>query len=330
MNKRNDINLEEVSKVIETLETHRKQHNIKKFKVSYFGGEPLLNWNKLKELDSYFVSHGDCYERSMPSNLLALTDEIKEYILKYQLRVSWSFDGVGTIFSRLNNNHMYKSVYQMYLNNYQYYLDIASKIHMTIDDTNIHKLVESYDLFSKEFKLPVFGFTYVKDNIWNEHHVEVYRQQMNSIMHKYIQDIKHGKTFVFENFWRPMFNTYKQTDHYGCEELENNQFICIYPDGTLYPCARFGTNNDKTTFILTEPPFEKCNTCKYKGICNSNCICNYLVKTHKQSPYVCDFFDIDMQCYLFIKHELLERTHNETYLDIYKNNIHNYTKLQEA
>ena len=43
MNKRNDMNLEDVSKVIETLETHRQKHNIKKFKVSYFGGEGTSN-----------------------------------------------------------------------------------------------------------------------------------------------------------------------------------------------------------------------------------------------------------------------------------------------
>lgn len=296
MKKREDIHLINCKKIIHALEDHRLKNGITKFKIAYFGGEPTLNWKSLTELDDYFIHHKDCVERYMPSNFIEITESMARYIKTHNLKTAWSFDGMGSPMSRFQYDLQFEDIWNHFIYNHKQYVALSNNVNTVIDNINVSSIIQSYELFAYKFNLDVFGFTFVKDDVWTEDTVKIYKDQMNVITDLYISDFKKGKRFILSNIIQTFYMFNRKYSSFGCDFVESGKSVCIYPDGSFYPCARFGTNNDAELNIIDKPIFDKCSTCKYLGYCNVKCLCNYLIKTNSLSPFVCELLDCDVKC----------------------------------
>ena len=119
-------------------------------KIEFQGGEPLLNWQIIKEI----VLHGEFLNRFAKrhleyvicTNITLLTNEMIEFIKKHKIAISTSLDGSKDIQDFHRKTRQGSSGYEAFIDNLQHLrnkigLDCCSAL-LTITRTNLSKLRE--------------------------------------------------------------------------------------------------------------------------------------------------------------------------------------------
>ena len=79
---------------LELLPKIMKEYNAETYQASIFGGEPLLNFELIKEILPILTSDHKCRSIVMPTNGLLLNQEKLNFLEQHKVGVSWSFDGL--------------------------------------------------------------------------------------------------------------------------------------------------------------------------------------------------------------------------------------------
>ena len=87
-------------KGIEYLYTLMERSGDKDYHVSFFGGEPLLNWDLITHAVPKLRADPKCAGINIITNLTMIDDEKADYLKANGVGVSWSFDGMGSNESR--------------------------------------------------------------------------------------------------------------------------------------------------------------------------------------------------------------------------------------
>ena len=86
--------------------------------ISYFGGEPLLNWDLIKYSIPKVKARG--WDQNIITNMTLMTEEILAFCLEWGVEISWSFDGIDSNRSRpllhVPENQGYKKILDLYNN----------------------------------------------------------------------------------------------------------------------------------------------------------------------------------------------------------------------
>ena len=64
--------------------------------ISFFGGEPMLNWDLITYAVPKLKADPQCKGLNIISNMTMIDEEKAEYIKKEGIGVSWSFDGMSS------------------------------------------------------------------------------------------------------------------------------------------------------------------------------------------------------------------------------------------
>lgn len=274
--------------------------NSKDLGISYFGGEPLLNFPLIRSITRYAKlkgkEYGKNFEFGITTNGTLITDEIIEFFKKNDIIPVISFDGPQEI----------QDKYRLFKNGKGTYNFTLSKIKKLLKDipNSICRstIMNSSDYSKVENHLKKIGFKYIQltvasPSILNE----------NDIINRNIPDLNNYLEIQIDNLLKLIksknsleITNYKYSGHGWhilriIEQFMNNQkryFMCgagrsgiaINAKGSIFLCHRFvgieqfNIGNVHTEelnrFEFQKSPTktnEKCIKCFAKNICGGGC-----------------------------------------------------------
>ena len=309
------------------------RHNLE---VDFFGGEPLMNFDVVKETVKYARSIEKQYNKNfrftITTNGLLLTDDKIDFINKEMSNVVLSLDGRKAVNDRLRVTPNGKGSYDTIVPNYQKLVSKRSKdrdyyvrgtftkynLDFTDDILEMKKL--GFDQLSIE---PVVSDPKLDYSIKYEDLPRVF-EEYERLAKTIIEHRKNGDYFNFFHFMIDLDQgpcAVKRLRGCGC----GNEYVAVTPQGDIYPCHQFvghdeykmGNLNDGTFDLDMKKDFaganvyskENCKNCWAKFYCSGGCNANNyqyegdIRKSHKTS---CELEKKRLECAIMIKAALSE------------------------
>ncbi len=255
-----------------------KETSFKKIRVTYFGGEPLLNVPAIKDIacrlkeitDIPIIGHLTTNGRCLTPQVL---DELKDCDIK---SAQITFDGMSKDYARLKGCE--ESDFYAVIDNIK---AVQDRIHNTIrlnvsDNKDSLKELISY-IMTEEIKCDMY-----LDSVNHQYYDS--REYMDSFQ-RYVETSKDIISFIYSNGYKDHFvrliPNNKQT---GCSANTPYYFV-IDTEGYIYKCTELIfkkeyaigsvlegiTNDELNNLFLKNELYDKCNDCKIKSICQGKC-----------------------------------------------------------
>lgn len=276
--------------------------NRKHLEVDFFGGEPTMNFNLVKELVSYGRSlekkHNKEFRFTLTTNGLLLNDEMLEYINKEMSNVVLSLDGRKEVNDKMRpmRGDNKKSSYDIIVPKFQKIAESRNQERYYVRGTFTHNNLD----FSKDvLHLADLGFKQISVEpvvAENDEAYAIKEEDLPVIMEEYdklakaiIERKKEGRSFNFFHFMidlegGPCVAKRLQGCGSGCE------YVSIIPNGDIYPCHQFvGRSEMKLGDVYNgiveknlRKDFQKsnvyskreCDECFAKFYCSGGCAAN--------------------------------------------------------
>ncbi len=303
--------------------------------LDFFGGEPLMNFNTVKEIISYARSkekeHNKNFRFTITTNGLLLDDEKIKYINKEMSNVVLSIDGRKEVNDKLRVTPNKKGCYDLIMPSFKklvqsrgdkdyYTRGTFTKHNLDFSNDVLHLADLGFDQISIE---PVVSDLKLEYSIKEEDLDPVLKEYENLSL-KIIDRKKSGKGFNFFHFMIDLDQgpcAIKRLRGCGC----GNEYVAVTPNGDIYPCHQFvgneewkmGNLNDKTFNEEMKLDFAKaniynkedCKDCWAKFYCSGGCNANNwqyegnILKSHKIS---CELEKKRLECAIMIKAALAD------------------------
>lgn len=322
------MSLETAKRAIDFLiERSANRHNLE---VDFFGGEPLMNFDVVKQTVEYARSiekqHDKNFRFTITTNGLLLTDDKIDFINKEMANVVLSLDGRKEVNDKLRVSPNGQGSFDVIVPKYQklvkergdkdYYVrgtftknnldftnDVIKMAELGFDQLSVEPVVsdEKLDYSIKEADLPrVF-------------------EEYEALAKEMIKRKREGRCFNFFHFMVDLDQgpcAIKRLRGCSC----GNEYIAVTPNGDIYPCHQFVGHDQwrmgnvvKNTFsdeiknkfaknnIYTK---EKCKNCWAKFFCSGGCNANswqYEGSIAKSHSISCELEKKRLECALMIK-----------------------------
>lgn len=309
------------------LEKSGTRHNLE---MDFFGGEPLMNFDVVKQVVSYARSKEKEYNKNfrftITTNGLLLTDDKIEFINREMSNCVLSLDGRKEVNDRLRVRVDGKGCYDQIVPQYQklvtsrgdkdyYARGTFTKYNLDFTKDVLHMADLGFDQVSVE---PVVSDPMLDYSIKEEDLPRVF-EEYETLANELIQRKKEGKGFNFFHFMIDLNQgpcAIKRLRGCGC----GNEYVAVTPAGEIYPCHQFvgnpewkmGDLNDGSFNMDMKLRFAKsnvyskhdCKNCWAKFYCSGGCNANSwqyegnILKSHKIS---CDLEKKRLECAIMIK-----------------------------
>ena len=315
-------------KAIDFLLTQSKGR--KNLELDFFGGEPLMNFEVVKEIVAYARSKEKEYNKNfrftITTNGMLLNDDIIDYINREMSNVVLSIDGRKEVNDRVRVRCDKTGSYDKIVPNYQklvakrgqdqYYVrGTFTKYNLDFAKDVMHLNDIGFDQVSVE---PVVADTQQPYALTESDLPQIFDEYEN-LAKQLIEKKKNGKGFNFFHFMLDLDQgpcAIKRLRGCGC----GNEYVAVTPDGDIYPCHQFvgmeewkmGSVLDDTFDLKRKDYFAKaniygkedCKNCWAKFYCSGGCNANNLqyagdvLKPHKLS---CELEKKRLECAIMIK-----------------------------
>ena len=315
-------------KAIDFLLTQSKGR--KNLELDFFGGEPLMNFEVVKEIVAYARSKEKEYNKNfrftITTNGMLLNDDIIDYINREMSNVVLSIDGRKEVNDRVRVRCDKTGSYDKIVPNYQKLVAKRGQ-----DQYYVRGTFTKYNLdFAKDvMHLNDIGFDQVsvepvvadpqQPYALTESDLPQIFDEYEKLAKQLIEKKKNGKGFNFFHFMLDLDQgpcAIKRLRGCGC----GNEYVAVTPDGDIYPCHQFvgmeewkmGSVLDDTFDLKRKDYFAKaniygkedCKNCWAKFYCSGGCNANNLqyagdvLKPHKLS---CELEKKRLECAIMIK-----------------------------
>lgn len=268
--------------------------------VDFFGGEPLMNWQVVKDLVAYGREqekiHDKHFRFTVTTNGVLLYDEIQEFINKEMDNVVLSLDGRKEINDQMRPFRNGKGSYDLIVPKFQKLAESRNQekyyIRGTFTRNNLdfsNDILHFADLGFKQMSIePVVGEESDPYAI-REEDIPKICEEYDKLAKIMIEREKEGKGFHFFHFMIDLEGgpcISKRLS--GCGS--GTEYLAVTPWGDLYPCHQFV---GKEEFLMgnvdegiTKPEIaeefrgcsvyskEKCKDCFAKFYCSGGCMAN--------------------------------------------------------
>lgn len=248
-NKNYDMDWDTAKKTIDMI----FQTPSKDIKIEYQGGEPLLNWDILKQSVLYAKFLNKIAKKTVGfvicTNLMDITDEQIAFCKKHNIEISTSLDGTKELHDCNRQSRIYPSSYDAFVKNSSRVNQIlgnnsASPL-LTITKANLNKLREVIDEYVKQGHNTIFlralnpygNAVQNKDELGytTEEFVEAYKDALN-----YIIDLNRQGIQFIECFTAILLSRILTPFSTGFVDLQSPSGAGIsgaiyYYDGKIYP-----------------------------------------------------------------------------------------------
>lgn len=274
--------------------------NRRNLEVDFFGGEPLMNFEVVKQLVEYGRSiegaHNKNFRFTLTTNGVLLNDEIMDYVNEHMSNVVLSIDGRKEVndkmrytisgggtydiivekFKRLVEKRKGKSYYlrgTFTSNNLDFSKDVIHMADLGFYSTSVEPVVAKPS--------DAYAIT--------EEHIDVLKQEYEKLADEMIKRHNTEKEFSFFHFALDMGQgpcVVKRLS--GCGA--GSEYLAVTPEGDIYPCHQFVgdehfkmgnvmagildfglTNQFKNAHVYNK---EKCRSCWAKFYCSGGCHAN--------------------------------------------------------
>lgn len=283
--------------------------------IIFFGGEPLLKKELIKETIAYCKSkerNQDAYfHYKITTNGIFLDEAFLEYANSVNLQVAMSIDGIGNAHDRFRVFPDGKSTFEIIADKIDLLLEHQpyAKALMTVSPETACYFSDSVEyLLGRGFKYIIVSLNYA--GAWDDNHIKEIKKQYQKIAKLYEKWIMQEKKFYFSPFEMKLASHISQ-DNMECYQCDFGQKqIAIAHDGTIYPCVQFvqdGISNKAYSIGSISAGIEMgiqnqlykdskqqtalCLKCDYNARCNNKCSCLNWQTTgtlNQISPVVCE------------------------------------------
>ena len=298
--------------------------------VDFFGGEPLMNWDVVKQLVAYGRSReaetGKKFRFTVTTNGVLLNDEMMDFINQEMHNVVLSIDGRRQVNDFMRPFRSGKGSYDLILpkfkkmaesrNQQQYYVR-GTYTHHNLDfaEDVLHLADEGFEQISVE---PVVAPS-TADYAIQEADIPALCQEYEKLAEAILARRRAGNGFNFFHFMIDLSGgpcVYKRIS--GCGA--GTEYLAVTPWGDLYPCHQFVGNTDfllgnvRDGIVNTELrdrfkmvnvyAKDTCKNCFSKFHCSGGCAANaYNFTGDILKPYEigCELQRKRLECALMIK-----------------------------
>ena len=317
---------ETFDKVLDDVEFYSRKSGCDGVHISYFGGEPLLNWELVKYAIPKVQARG--WSQTIISNMTLLTQEIADFCKQHNVGFSWSFDGMDANTSRpllkIPENQGYKKILDLYNSKKELLLSVCRGCKVMIYPGNYKHMTENLDFFL-DWGITSPDFSIVRDAIWAEDDVKGFQIETHRLADHWMELLKQGIRCDVGIFMLYILDTIFGI---SCGKRPFGCFACsrgcaILSNGDFYPCARFAAKNlmkyskdhDFNYYYNMMDPrkYNECKACDLYYICNAGCSYSQLQEGNKPVPAVCDLLHILYSEAARVVHEM---KHDPTFCSI--------------
>ena len=309
--------------------------NRRNLEVDFFGGEPLMNWEVVKEIVRYGRSKEEEYNKNfrftLTTNGVLLNDEVMEFVNKEMSNVVLSLDGRKEVNDEMRPFRNGKGSYDLIVPKFQKLADSRNQTNYYVRGTFTHNnldfsndVIHFADLGFKQMSIePVVGEDDEKYAI-KEKDLPVIMEEYDKLAKEFIKRKKEGNGFNFFHFMIDLEQgpcVAKRLS--GCGS--GTEYLAVTPWGDLYPCHQFVGQDEfllgnvfegiKKQEICDEFKMcnvyakEKCQDCFARYYCSGGCAAN----SYKFHGSITDAYDIGcemerkrVECAIMIKAALAD------------------------
>lgn len=288
-----------------------KSKNINKIKLSFFGGEPFLNFGLIKKCVEYITNDSVRKDKkvtfTITTNGTILNDDQLDFLNKHKFSITLTIDG----FKEMHNNHRVlkdgTGTFDLIKNNL---LKLKNGDCRVIPQTilspeyseRFYEIIENYKKWG--FRHISLGERFdtspeEERQKWSKHSRENYYHILKKFTLKIVTDIKNKRndTCISMQIVRTMIGIDQQErNYYNCSSAENN-FIVVTPDSDIYPCQMLigeeefllGNldDNDYKEIDVENVENTTCKECWLRYFCSGGCFAlGYYVNKNKNERVI--------------------------------------------
>lgn len=223
-------------------------HLTDKVSITLFGGEPLLNLDCIYAVKELKNRYKDKIESiTVVTNGTLLNEEIMSFIKKHDMGLSVSWDGEYETQKSTrpikHNDGTYKYSFEKLTKLLKKYNHTAIKA--MVSPCNMLNLVQNAEYF-KNLGYDNIDFSLIRDDIWSDEDITMFKIQLNFLYMLYKQEKWAAQGVRIGLFDLPIHDYLAKrivgnNREYAC--FAGSTGVAIMPNGDIYPCARFGSNN---------------------------------------------------------------------------------------
>ena len=304
--------------------------NRKNLEVDFFGGEPLVNFEVVKQLVSYARSiekeKNKNFRFTLTTNGVLLDDDAIDFLNKEMNNVVLSLDGRKEVNDAKRKTINGKGSYDIIVPKFQNFVKKRGDKEYYMRGTFTHN---NLDFTNDIFHMADLGFTELSmepvvskpdtDYSLKEEDLDTIYEQYEILAKEMIKRKKEGRPFTFYHYMIDLSGgpcIYKRIT--GCGS--GTEYLAVTPNGDFYPCHQFvgdknflmGNVDEGITNTKLRDEFELCNVysrkeckdCWAKLYCSGGCAANSFHTTGSINgvyEYGCKLFKKRIECAIMIK-----------------------------
>lgn len=268
--------------------------------VDFFGGEPLLNFDVVRELVAYGreleKTHDKHFRFTLTTNGVLIDEDVIKFANKEMDNVVLSVDGRKEIHDRMRSFHDGSGSYDRIIDKFKKVADSRNQERYYVRGTFTHY---NTDFVEDVLSLADAGFKQISvepvvadpalDYALREEDIPVICEGYDRLAREMIRREKEGRGFTFFHYMIDLTGgpcVYKRLS--GCGS--GTEYLAVTPWGDLYPCHQFvgeesfclGNVDDGVTNTELVEKFKLCNVyakpscreCFAKYFCSGGCAAN--------------------------------------------------------
>ena len=303
--------------------------------VDFFGGEPLMNWDVVKQLVAYARSiekeHNKNFRFTLTTNGILIDDEVIDFLNKEMSNVVLSLDGRKEVNDHFRRDYAGNGSYDKIVPKFQKLVEAREGKNYYVRGTFTHNNV---DFTNDLFHMADLGFTELSmepvvcppDDPYalTEEDMPKIFEQYEILAKEMLKRKKEGRPFTFYHYMLDLKNgpcIYKRIT--GCGS--GTEYMAVTPWGELFPCHQFvgdskyslGNIYDGITNTEIQDGFRSCNAyareeckdCWARLYCSGGCAANSYHATGSITgvyKYGCELFKKRIECAVMMQVAELE------------------------
>lgn len=302
----------------------------KNLELDFFGGEPLMNFDVVKQIVEYARSreaeYGKKFRFTITTNGVLLDDDKIDFINREMSNVVLSIDGRKEVNDymrkRVDGSGCYDKIMPAFKKLVEKRGDKEYYVRGTFTKNNLDFSNDVFDLYNNGFDQisvePVVCEASADYAITEKELLAIFKEY-EGLAERILENEKKGKKFNFFHFMLDLDQgpcAIKRLRGCGC----GNDYVAITPDGDIYPCHQFVGieefkmgNIDEGTFdinmksyfskthVYTKP---ECKKCWAKFYCSGGCNANnyqYEGDVHNAHKLSCQLQKKRLECAIMLK-----------------------------
>ena len=298
--------------------------------LDFFGGEPLMNFDVVKEVVEYArkreKEYGKVFRFTITTNGMLLTDDKIDFINKEMSNVVLSIDGRKCVNDRVRKRVDGTGCYDTIMDKFKKTVDLRdgkeyyvrgtfTKYNLDFSEDVFHLYEQGFDQISVE---PVVAPAEMPYALTEEDLPRIF-DEYERLADRIVENDKAGKHFNFFHFMLDLDQgpcAIKRLR--GCGA--GNEYVAISPNGDIYPCHQFvgieewkmgninedTFNTDLKTYFAGAHIYskDKCKDCWAKFYCSGGCNANnylYAGDVHNCYEIGCEIQRKRLECAIYIK-----------------------------